>query len=106
MASPKRNPRRSPLIEIGLGVAWLIGLAAMLRIVEVLLGRSMIGAAIGGAVLVDLGASWAGFQWDTGPRRTWKEAAVRIGWGAAIAVILLAITASVSASVGWARVGL
>ena len=60
MASPKRKPQKSPLVEIGLGVAWLLGIAAAVRIVEALLWRSVIGVAIGGAVLVELGASWAG----------------------------------------------
>jgi hypothetical protein len=99
-------PLRGSLVELGLGVAWLIGVAAALQVVEALLGQSVLGAAIAGAVLVDLACSSAGVRWDVGGRRPWQETTRRLARGAAVAALLAAITLALSAAFGWARVGL
>lgn len=52
------------LAHIGLGAAWLVGLAAALQLVEMLLGKSPLAAALAGAVLADVVAGFAGVRWD------------------------------------------
>jgi hypothetical protein len=96
--------RRSALAELGLGVAWLIGIAATLQLLDAMLGQAMLGAAIAGAVLVDLACSWAGVRWDTGERRAWKEATSRVAVGAGIAALLTAVTLALTAALGASRV--
>lgn len=97
--------RRSALAELGLGVAWLIGIAAALQLLDVMLGQAMLGAALAGAVLVDLACSRAGVQWDSGERRAWKEATSRIAVGAGIAALLAAFALALSVALGGSRVG-
>ncbi len=58
------RPPGPPLAEIGIGLAWLLGAAAMLQIVELLLGRIIMGAAIAGAVIADVASTMAGVRWD------------------------------------------
>ena len=61
--------QKTKLAQIGLGAAWLIGLAAALQLVEMLLGKSPLAAALGGAVLADVVAGFAGVRWDSAKAR-------------------------------------
>lgn len=63
--NPERPDTKKRLAEIALGAAWLIGLAAALQLVEMLLGKSPLAAALAGAVLADVVAGFAGVRWDT-----------------------------------------
>ena len=101
--APKKPGR--PLIELALGAAWLIGLSAALLILDIALGRSVVGVAVAGAVIVDLAAGWAGVRWDFGARRAYPEAARRVGAGVAIAALVVALTIAVSLAAGWASLG-
>ena len=56
------RPPGPPLVEIGIGIAWLLGAAALLQVVELLLGRIIMGAAIAGAVIADIASTWAGVR--------------------------------------------
>ncbi len=99
---PVKAPRApgTPLVEIGLGMAWLLGTAAMLQVVELLFGRVIMGAALGGAVIADVAATWAGVRWDEGEKRHWKDAVARLGAGAGVAAGVIALTLIVGAAVG------
>jgi len=98
-AKAPRAPR-TPLVELGLGVAWLLGTAAMLQVVEILLGRVIMGAAIAGAVIADIAGTWAGVRWDEGEKRHWKAAVARLGAGAGVAAGVIALTLTVGAVLG------
>jgi membrane protease YdiL (CAAX protease family) len=54
------SPKRAFLT----GAAWLVGTAAVVRLGELVVGRSPLGAALVGAVLVDLVTYRAGVRWD------------------------------------------
>ena len=94
------RPPGPPLAEIGIGLAWLLGAAAMLQIVELLLGRVIMGAAIAGAVIADLASTWAGVRWDVGEKRHWKDAVARLGAGAGLAAAVVAATFALGAATG------
>ncbi|WP_437895067.1 CPBP family glutamic-type intramembrane protease [Sorangium sp. So ce124] len=102
-AGPQRR-----LTELALGAAWLVGLAAALQIVSVLLSSSPLAAALGGAVVADVVAARAGVQWTDplepdGPGRR-ARIARRVGLGAALGALAVLITLGVSAVLGWATV--
>ena len=78
----------------------------MLAIVEVLLGKSMVGVAIAGAVIVDLAAGYAGARWDLGAPLLPAAAARRIPAGLGLALIVAAAGIAVSLATGWARASL
>jgi uncharacterized protein len=65
--APTQPTPRQRLAEIGLGAAFLVGLAAALQIVELVLGKSPLAAAIAGAVVADIVAGRAGVRWDSSP---------------------------------------
>ncbi len=88
-AKAQRTPG-TPLVEIGIGVAWLLGTAAMLQVVELLFGRVIMGASIAGAVVADIAGTWAGVRWDEGEKRHWKDAVARLGAGAGVAAGVIA----------------
>jgi membrane protease YdiL (CAAX protease family) len=90
----------TPLVELGLGLAWLLGAAAMLQVVELLFGRVIMAAAIAGAVIADLAATWAGVRWDEGEKRPWKAAVARLGAGASVAAGVIALMLTVGAALG------
>jgi hypothetical protein len=67
--------KKVSLAHLGLGAAWLVGLAAALQLVEVLLGKSPLASAMAGAVLADVVAGFAGVRWDSSPAKGAKNAA-------------------------------
>jgi hypothetical protein len=69
ISAPARPTPRQRLAEIGLGAAFLVGLAAALQIVELVLGKSPLASAIAGAVVADIVAARAGVRWDSSPPR-------------------------------------
>ncbi|MEO7331180.1 MAG: hypothetical protein ABI193_21575 [Minicystis sp.] len=107
-AAKKKSPARasSPLTELGLGAAWLIGLSALLLIVEAAVGKSMVGVAVAGAVIVELSAGWAGVRWDLGPPRPFEAILRRLGAGLGLATALVVVAVLVSLAAGWAHAGL
>lgn len=113
-AAEEAPPRPDPtgpqrrLTELALGAAWLVGLAAALQIVSVLLSSSPLAAALAGAVVADVIAARAGVQWTDplereGPGRR-ARVARRVGLGAALGALAVLITLGVSAVLGWATV--
>ena len=94
------RPIGSPLVEIGMGLAWLLGTAAALQAAELLFSRFIMAVAISGAVIADVASTWAGVRWDQGTKRAWKEAAGRIGAGAGVAAAVVAVTFAVGAGAG------
>lgn len=94
----------TPLVELSLGIAWLLGSAAALLIIERLLRSATLAAAILGAVLVDAGASRAGVRWseaDEGARFDWQRALKRVAAGAGVALALGGIVLAVAVARGW-----
>jgi membrane protease YdiL (CAAX protease family) len=94
---------RDRLVELGLGAAWLVGLAAALQIVERILGPANLGGVIFGALAVDIAAGRAGVRWDsdeaspTTPRNVPK----RVAAGAATATGVALLVVALSALLGW-----
>ncbi len=101
----KKKPARaaSPLVELGLGAAWLVGLSAVLLIVEFAIGKSMVGVAVAGAVIVELAAGWAGVRWDLGPPRAFGAVLRRVGAGFGVAAAIIAPALLLSLVAGWAH---
>ncbi|UQA62219.1 type II CAAX prenyl endopeptidase Rce1 family protein [Polyangium aurulentum] len=92
---------RRPLREIARGATWLVGIALALRVVDVFLGHSPLGATLAGAVLVDLATHRAGVRWDEGEETgRMKRALVGVGRGLAVALALVVLTVLVCAAVG------
>lgn len=99
---------RAPLAELGIGAAWLVGLAAVNQIVGLTFATNPMAALVVQAVVVDLAVGKAGVKWD--PREGDKAAnetrdALRgIGAGAGIALAITGAAVGASAALGWANV--
>ena len=92
----------SPAVELGLGAAWLVGVAAGLQILD-RLPLASIGVAILGAVVADLAATRAGVRWDpdeAAPDRV-SRAARRAGFGVLAALATAAIVMVPCFALGW-----
>jgi membrane protease YdiL (CAAX protease family) len=96
----KPRPIGTPLVELGMGVAWLLGTAAALQAAEMLFSRFVMAVAIAGAVIADVASTWAGVRWDQGEKRAWKDAAGRIAAGAGVAAAVIGVTFAVGAVLG------
>lgn len=93
------RPPSTPLVEIGLGLAWLLGIAALLQLVELFMGHILLGAALAGAVIADVACTWAGVRWDQGEKRPWKAAVNRLAAGAGVAAAVVAVTFAAGAPI-------
>jgi hypothetical protein len=103
VTEPDRPRPAHPLIDLGLGAAWLVGSAAALQILDGVLGRAALGTALAGAILVDFAAGRAGVRWevdDAGPD-AWKRAAQRVAAGAGVALALAAALLGAAVGLGW-----
>ncbi|MGK4002030.1 CPBP family glutamic-type intramembrane protease [Sorangium sp. So ce1036] len=108
---PPRSDRpgaRRRLLELAVGAAWLVGLAAVLEFLSVLLGSSPLAAALAGAVLADLVAARAGVRWsdpleEAAPGHL-ARALRRVGLGAALGALAVLLTLGASVVLGWASV--
>lgn len=100
----ERAQKPAPLAELGLGAAWLVGIAAALQIVE-RLPIASIAVAVVGAFVVDLGAGRAGVRWDEAPESPDrpKIAARLVGKGALAALAVGAVVMAASFALGWAH---
>jgi CAAX protease family protein len=96
----KPRPIGTPLVELGMGLAWLLGTAATLQAAELLFSKFIMAVAISGAVIADVASTWAGVRWDEGEKRAWKDAIGRLGAGAGIAAAVIAVTFAVGAVLG------
>jgi len=93
-ATPPDVPvQATPLREVARGVVWLVGTAAAVRFVETLIGRSPLGAALAGAVIVDLAMTRAGVRWDNREQRQSTRSRIGrdIAVGAVVACVLVAV---------------
>jgi membrane protease YdiL (CAAX protease family) len=80
-----------PLVELGLGLAWLVGTAAALQIVERVFPPASLGTPIVGALIVDLAVSRSGVRWyapgeEQAPDLGLVARRVAVGAGVALAV--------------------
>lgn len=102
------NSIASPTRHVVRGVAWLVGTAIAVRLAEMVVGRSPLGAALAGAVIVDLAMTRAGVRWDEheglSPNRSWSFVSKRIGIGVAAASVLVVLPLVVSLIVGAATI--
>ena len=96
----KPRPIGTPLVELGVGLAWLLGTAATLQAAELLFSKFIMAVAISGAVIADVASTWAGVRWDEGTKRAWKDALGRLGAGAGVAAAVIAVTFAVGAVMG------
>jgi hypothetical protein len=99
-------PAGPPLVELGIGAAWLVGLAAALQLLDQVLGPANLGAAIFGALGTDVAAGRAGVRWDRSiveldaPR----AAVRRVAAGAGVALAAGALAIAVSGAFHWFHV--
>lgn len=106
---PAPPPVRSPLAELGIGAAWLIGLTAVCQMVVIVLHSNPLAVTVIQAVIVDLAVGRAGVRWD--PEADDKTAAETrnatrgIGLGLGVAFAVTALVLGVSAALGWATIG-
>lgn len=104
----KGDAPRGPLVELGTGAAWLLGVAAIGQIVAVLFRSNPLAIVVLQAVIVDLALGRAGVRWDPGANEEvgsdYRVAGRRIavGVGAALGVTVLGV--GVGAALGWAKV--
>jgi membrane protease YdiL (CAAX protease family) len=105
VSSPSPIFARTQALEVGVGAAWLIGLAAALQLVGLLVGQNPLAAAVVGAVVVDLAVSRAGVRWDARGPSTAKRQAKELLLGAGVALAVLAVVLGVALAFGLARVG-
>lgn len=109
-AAPHSVSAPTPLGEVARGVAWLVGTAGAVRLVETLIGRSPLGAALAGAVVVDLAMTRAGVRWDgvddPGSKRSTFRAWTGVGIGVAVASVLVFVPLVFVLIVGGATIGL
>lgn len=108
MEAATTEPRSTPVAEIARGVGWLVGTALAVRLVETLIGRSPLGAALAGAVVVDLAMTRTGVRWDgdedrvRARSRMWRG--ICLGTGIASAIVAVSIIPTLI--VGGATIGL
>jgi hypothetical protein len=104
---------RARLVELGIGAAWLVGLAAAMQIVEQILGPANLGGVILSALAVDIAARRAGVRWDSPDRGLAPgkpdeatldappSAIRRVAVGAAVAVLAGGLALAVAAGFRW-----
>jgi hypothetical protein len=97
------SPPDTTTLDLAIGAAWLVALAAGLRVVEVLLGPSPLAVAIVGAVVVDLALARAGVRWDEVGGRPAAALARDAAVGAAVGALAVAVPVALLAIVGLAR---
>lgn len=97
---------KKPLIEIALGVAWLVGISAALRILDLAFGPAALATAMAGALAVDLAAGRAGVRWSEDPeaKDTALTLAQRAAIGAGITLAAGAVVVGASAALHWFHV--
>lgn len=96
----KPRPIGTPLVELGMGVAWLLGTAAALQAADMLFSRFVMALAIAGAVIADVASTWAGVRWDQGDKRAWRDAAGRLAAGAGVTAAVIGVTFAIGAVAG------
>ena len=91
------------LVEIALGAAWLVGLAAALQVLDQMSGPAELRTPLFGALAIDLLAGRAGVRWDWDDDGidSRKHAARRAAVGAAVALVAGAVVVAVAAVLGW-----
>jgi membrane protease YdiL (CAAX protease family) len=96
---------KPPLLELGIGAAWLVGVAAGLQIIKQVFGVAALGTPIFGAVLLDLVAGRAGVRWDEDTVEEkpypWERALMRAALGAGIALVTGGLVVAVAVPAGW-----
>jgi hypothetical protein len=94
------------LVELGLGAAWLVGLAAGVQLLDQIVGPANLAAAIFGALLIDIAAGRVGVRWDRDDiaADAPKHAAQRVGAGAAVALATGGLALAVAAVFHWFHV--
>jgi membrane protease YdiL (CAAX protease family) len=104
-ASERPGPRlgRAALAELGIGAAWIVGVAFALRLVELLLGPANLGGAIFGALAVDIAVGRLGVRWDEDdlPATARKRGAIRVAAGALVTVVVGGVVVAVAAALHW-----
>jgi hypothetical protein len=108
VSEPEKNAtkRRAPLVELGIGAAWLLGLSALLTIGDGFLGQVPIARAILGGLVASIAAGRAGIVWDENdPESDSPKRALRgLGLGIALAASACLAAILVAHFAGWASV--
>jgi membrane protease YdiL (CAAX protease family) len=106
-ATPASPP--PPLFAIARGVAFLVGIATALRVADLFIGRSPLGSALVGAVIVFLAVDRAGVRWEEEEAETgspYRRALRGLGAGGLVALGILAVTVVLGLILGRAHLAL
>jgi membrane protease YdiL (CAAX protease family) len=100
-SDPAPREKTASTRELAMGAAWLLGIACMLRAIELLLGQNPLAVALLGALVVDFATSRAGVSWQV-PEGDGAAAAIgrRLGLGAAAATAAVLVALAVGAVSG------
>jgi len=101
--------RKNLVRTVAVGAAWLAGTAAAVRLGELVVGRSPLGAALAGAVIVDLATYRAGVRWDArdDDKPNARKRLVRgLGVGVLVSLVLASVPLVVSVAALGAKVSL
>jgi membrane protease YdiL (CAAX protease family) len=95
---------RAQVLELGVGAAWLVGIAAALQLIGLLVGQNPLAHAVVGAVVVDLAVTRAGVRWDERATPTLKSHAKDLLVGSGVTLAVLTAALLVALAVGLARI--
>ena len=99
---PAMTRPRGTLLTLAQGAAWLVGLAALVSIIDELFGPGSLPAAILGALALDLLARHAGVRWNRDDEGVPPgEAARRLAAGAAVALGVGGVILAIGGVLGW-----
>ncbi|APR82446.1 Hypothetical protein A7982_07795 [Minicystis rosea] len=109
MTAASEAPAPSPIADLALGAAYLVGVAAAVLIVERIFPSASLGTALIGALVVDVAASRYGVRWGLvategeGPEQTMplRLALRRAGVGAGLALASGIVVLLVARALGW-----
>lgn len=97
---------RNQAIEVAVGAAWLLGIAAALHVVELFIGNNPLVVAVLGAVIVDVATAKAGLRWNE-TERPLRQSLKALAQGAAVslAVVAAILIVAVPSGLATAAVG-
>jgi hypothetical protein len=106
MSALDTRPRR-PIAVVATGAGWLVGLSALLTLVDGVLGTVQIARAVLGGLLISLAMGRAGVLWDDDDpdADSYKKPALLALGGAARGASVALFTIAISVGLGWASIG-
>lgn len=104
-ATEKTTKRR--IVVVAIGAAWLVGISALVTLVDGFLGNVPIARAVLGGLLVSIAVGRAGVLWDDDDPDgdSYKKPALLALGGAGRSASIALLTIALSIAFGWASIG-